>query len=159
MAYNDKELKRDVRNIPIPQYWDEDANDYAPLDNGMNIKEAQVMIPTEQQAAYSKTVVAYGPSPIPANTYVTGSGYIDCDGFRTIAVSVNMTGGTGMNFTIDWSHDGTSYFANPQAVAYDGSSQAAAAEMPVLARYARIGIKNKDASNVKTTTAYFMLKV
>ena len=130
-------------------------------DGAANVQLAgsDVQVPTQMQGRLMKTVLAFNSSPIPANTYQTGGFYVDCDGFDKIIAGVSMTNGTGMNFTIDWSHDGVSYFANPAALLYDGSSQAAIAETPVLARYARIGIKNKDATNPKTTIGYFVLKV
>jgi hypothetical protein len=130
-------------------------------DGAANVQVAgsDVMIPTQLQGKVFKTVLAFTSAPIAANTYVTGANYIDCDGYDKVSVSVNMTSGTGMHFTIDWSHDGVAYFANPSGLIYDGSSQAAAVEAPVLARYARIGIKNKDATNPKTTVGYFLLKL
>lgn len=142
MAYNDKELKRDVRNIPIPQYWDEDANDYAPLDNGMNIKEAQVMLPFEKQATYIDTKQTHTGVTIAASGYSDGA-WLPVNGAESIKLIISVDSSFTYTAVIQWSFDGSTFSGEEPVTLLNGNkSKNASGRIDVAAPYFRVSLTN-----------------
>jgi hypothetical protein len=121
----------------------------------VNIESADVMLPVEIQGRFTKTVQTHTAVSIGANATSNGA-IVSCDGFDKINASVVMTSGTGMSLWLDWSFDGSTFFGGTPLSTT--SSVQASVEFPVQAPYFRLGIKNNDATNPKTTSAYVYLK-
>jgi len=136
-------------------YKEQNGNSYKRISIG----DSEIMQPVEIQNRYTKTIQLQNAVVIAASGVVNG-GWNSCDGFDKLGVTVNMNAGTGMQITIDWSFDGTTLFASSSDVQpnYDGNASKVGFETPVIAPYFRATIKNKDATNSKTTSSYGYLK-
>jgi hypothetical protein len=126
--------------------------------HGSHIEGSDIMQPMEIQGSLTQTVQTHNAQAISANSW-SSSPYMEATGFNKIAVTASMVGGTGMSVVVDFSHDGVNYFAGITVYDSTGSSFAPTVDVPISAKYFRVGIKNKDATNAKTTSAYAFLKV
>lgn len=155
MPVQDKYLKRDKAQIPVPQYFDNDLDDFVPLDNGMYIKEAQVMIPIEMQAKYAETRQIHTNQTVNLSGTNT-SAYQDLTGYTDIAVT--MTNSASATCTVDllWSHDGTTAVAT-ETVLPSGARQNGYATTKRKARYVAIKLTNGDSNAAKTMNSWLDL--
>lgn len=147
MPYNTKYLKRDASNIPIPQYFDADADDFMPLDNGMNIKEAQVQVPVERQGVLYRSLALQSNTVIGAAANNTTTSWQDTDGANTISANVRSDSNSGkFTVTVIWSDDQSTVIGAeqilPSAVAV--WSNARSSETGVKAKYFKFIIVNDD---------------
>jgi hypothetical protein len=126
--------------------------------HGSHIEGSDIMQPVEIQGSLGQAIQTHNALSIPAGGW-SSSPYMEATGFNKICVTANMAGGTGMTAVVDFSHDGVNYFSGLTVYDSTGNSFAPSTEVPISAKYFRIGIKNKDASNAKTTSAYAYLKV
>jgi hypothetical protein len=145
--------------MPIPQHMKADGTMVATGENNPMPIMTLGMLPIQFQETLRtiSTIQMHNSVNIPANTW-NSSGFIDTTGFDKVCLSVNMTSGTGMTVNIDFSHDGSTFFANPAGIFFDGAASYCAFECPLMARYIRVAIKNKDATNAKTTSSFVYLK-
>jgi hypothetical protein len=128
------------------------------LTHGAIMESSDIQLPVEIQGSMSQTIQTHNALSIPANSW-SSSSYIEATGFSKICVTANMASGTGMSVVVDFSHDGVNYFSGVTIYDSTGATFAPSTEIPISAKYFRVGIKNKDASNAKTTSAYAFLKV
>jgi hypothetical protein len=120
------------------------------------------ILPMEVQARYATTIQTHSGVSILPNTWNNGAwvdSYVDGAPLTYLGISINMTSGTGMTLVVGFSHDGVNYFSETDSI-YDGTSAllATKTDIELPARYFRFQIKNKDATNPKTTTVYAQLK-
>lgn len=120
-----------------------------------SLEDAEIMLPVDVQNHHQELIQTHNAVSI-ALSGTSASSYTEVRGFDKIGINVNMTSGTGMSVYVDFSYDGVNYIST--ITAYDGTANNVAVEVPVTAPFARINIKNKDASSAKTTTAYIYLK-
>lgn len=119
------------------------------------------VLPMEIQRRLATTVQVIDALAVGANAWSSNTAFFDVDGWDKAGVTVSMTGGTGMIVAVDYSHDGTTYFASAPSsdtFLYDGSANNISSEISVLARFIRISVKNKDGVNPKTVSAYIYPK-
>jgi hypothetical protein len=155
MPVNTKHLKRDAAQIPVPQYFDTDLDDFVPLDNGMYIKEAQVMIPTEQQSKYAETRQTH------TNQTVNMSGtntcpYQDLSGYTDLAVTFTNSATATCTVDLLWSHDGTTAVATETILA-SGSRQNGYGTTKRKARFVAVKLTNGDSAAAKTMNSWLDL--
>jgi hypothetical protein len=127
------------------------------LTHGAIMEGSEIQQPVEIQGRLAQTIQTHNALSIGANAW-SSSAYLDGAGFSTICVTASMASGTGMSVVIDFSHDGVNYFSGVTIYDSTGATFAPSTEIPLSARYFRVGIKNKDATNAKTTSAYAYLK-
>lgn len=127
------------------------------LTHGAIMEGSDVQLPVEIQGRATQTIQSHNAVSIPANGW-NSSSWFDVSAYDKVAVSANMTSGTGMTLNVDFSHDGVNFFANSYSIFYDGTQPSPAFEIPVMSKFVRVSIKNKDATNAKTTSAYLFLK-
>jgi len=128
------------------------------LTHGAIIEGSDVMQPIEIQGSLTQTIQTHNALSIGANAW-SSSSWIDATGFSKICATASMVSGTGMTIVVDFSHDGVNYFSGVTVYDSTGNSFAPSTDMPISAKYVRVGVKNKDATNAKTTSAYAFLKV
>jgi len=127
------------------------------LTHGAIMEGSDVQLPIEIQGRVAQTIQTHNAVSIGANAW-SSSAYLDGSGFSTICVTANMASGTGMSVVVDFSHDGVNYFSGVTVYDSTANTFAPSVEIPLSARYFRVGVKNKDATNAKTTSAYAYLK-
>jgi hypothetical protein len=157
MPYNTKNLKRDASNIPIPQYFDADADDFQPLDNGMNIKEAQVMIPTEQQAKYAETRQIHTNQTVNLSGTNT-SAYQDLTNYTDLAITFTNSASATCTVDLLWSHDGAAAVAT-ETVLPSAARQNGYATTKRKARYVAVKLTNGDSTAAKTMNSWLDLQI
>jgi hypothetical protein len=116
---------------------------------------SDIQMPVEIQSRFTKTVQTHNAVSIAGNG-TSNSSIVSCDGFDKVSVSAVMTSGTGMSIWLDWSFDGSTFFGGTPLSTT--SSTQASVEFTVQAPYLRVGIKNNDATNPKTTSAFAYFK-
>lgn len=132
-----------------------DALQYA---RNIKVVGSDVMQPVELQGSLSQTVQTHNAVSIPANGW-SSSGWMDATGFSKVSATASMVSGTGMTVVVDFSHDGINYFSGVTVYDSTGTTFAPSTDMPIAAKFVRVGVKNKDATNAKTTSAYAFFKV
>jgi hypothetical protein len=94
-----------------------------------------------------------------SNGSSSGTGtWIDCDGFRELAVTFLNDAATSSLGDVRWSNDGSTYQAVDSAVIPSNTNQRKAASIPVKARYAILNLTNGDVA-AHTMSAWLYLKV
>lgn len=160
MPVNTKNLKRDAAQIPVPQYFDSDLDDFVPLDNGMFIKEAQVQLPIERQG------ILYRPLPLQQGVIVTAgansatTSWQDTDGANSISVNVKGDSNAGkFTVTVVWSDDLSNIIGAEQLLASGVAiwDKSRAGDTTIKAKYFKVIIVNDDTVT-HTFSAYAGLK-
>lgn len=157
MPVQDKYLKRDKAQIPVPQYFDNDLDDFVPLDNGMYIKEAQVMIPTEQQAKYAETRQTHTGVSVLATTGTNTSSYQDISGFTEVVLTFVNSAQAACQVDLLWSHDGTTPVTTETALASTARTSGLY-RTKRAARYVAVKLSNTDGT-ARTMSSWLDLTV
>jgi hypothetical protein len=149
MPVNTKNLKRDAAQIPVPQYFDSDLDDFVPLDNGMYIKEAQVMLPIERQG------ILYRPLTLQQGVIVgtlannATTSWQDTDGANSISVNVKSDSNTGkFTVTVVWSDDLSNIIGAEQVLASGVAvwDKSRASDTTIKAKYFKVIVINDDTA-------------
>jgi hypothetical protein len=144
----------------LPQHADENGNYVATGDNApmpVKVQFVKGMVPVQFQETLRTQlpIVTHASVIIGANAQNV-SGWLDVRGYDKIAVNATMTSGTGMTIKIETSFDNSTYFS--EKTLYDGSANAYVDTVDVPAPFIRLLVKNKDATNPKTTNASVFAK-
>jgi len=143
--------------MPIPQHMKADGTMVATGENNPMPIMTLGMLPIQfQETLRSQLPIATHTGVIiGANAWNTGT-WIDVRGYDKVGLNVSMTAGTGMTIKIETSFDNSSYFS--EKTVYDGTALTFADCIDIPAPYIRVTIKNKDATNPKTTNAQIFAK-
>lgn len=161
-----RETNPEQGRIPalVPQHLNTD-NNYVATGEGnplpVLIKLVKGMLPVQFQETLRTQLPVQTHTAVPITSGQWGTGqWIELTGYDKLALTVNMALGVGMTITVDFSHDGTTYFTGIDI--YDGTAlkYSSPSDIPVIAKYGRLAVKNKDttANATKTTNAYMYLK-
>lgn len=148
----------------LPQH-ENAAGDYVatgennPLPVLLQLVKGMLPVQFQETLRTQKTEQTHTTAPISSGQWNTGQ-WVNLEGFDKLGITVNMGSGVGMTITVDFSHDGTTYFTGLDI--YDGTLAKFTSQndIPVVAKYGRLAIKNKDATAgaSKTTNAYLYAK-
>ncbi|MDR7207591.1 hypothetical protein [Priestia megaterium] len=132
-----------------------DALQYA---RNIKIVGSDVMQPVEIQGRISQVVQAQNAVSVAANTW-NNSSFIDCAGFDTITVNVVVDNISANAFVeCGWSTDGVNIHGKSLLSSGMGAALQGTYVVPTGLRYARIQIKNQDATNARTVSALVNMK-
>jgi hypothetical protein len=124
---------------------------------GVDVKASQIIVPTDVQSRYSKTIQTHSGTVVAPSGWNQGP-WIDCDGFDKLAFNFKNDGTTSSDIYIDWSTDGTNAGqAGVDAVVTGNTQQYRSGIVDIKLRYARIALKNNDAAP-HTMSAWAFLK-
>ncbi|MGF9741587.1 hypothetical protein ABEX38_29910 [Priestia megaterium] len=128
------------------------------INRDTHITGSDIMQPVEIQGRLSQVVQAQNAVSVPANNW-NNSSFIDCAGFDSITVNVVVDNISANAFVeCGWSNDGVNIhgktlLSSGMSAALQGTFVA-----PVGLRYARVQIKNQDATNARTVSALVNMK-
>lgn len=137
-------------------------NDPLPIE----VTGSNLIQPVDVQGRLTQLIQTQAGVTILPNAFNYGSwidSHVDGSPLTYLGVTASMTSGTGMAVVVDYSHDNGSTVMGSHTL-YDSTLSLFATgskdypEIQLPARYFRIAVKNKDASNPKTTSANAYLK-
>jgi hypothetical protein len=143
--------------MPIPQHMKADGTMVATGENNPLPIMTLGMLPIQfQETLRTQLPTITHQSVIIGANAQNVSGWIDVRGYDKLAVNTTMTGGTGMTVKVETSFDNSTYFS--EKTLYDGTANAYVDTIDVPAPFVRLLVKNKDATNPKTTNASIFAK-
>lgn len=108
---------------------------------------SDVMIPTEKQATYAKTVQTHNAVTVANATWNTQSSWQDAEGFDQIAVTLLSDNSASNSMILKWSHDGVAE-QGEETVIVAGTGQRKASQTGVKARYFKVSVNNGHTAPV-----------
>jgi hypothetical protein len=128
------------------------------LTHGAIMEGSEIQLPVEIQGHVSQVVQAHNAVSVPSNNW-NNSAFIDCAGFDSITVNVVVDNISANAFIeVGWSNDGVN--VHGKTLLSSGMSGALQGTFvaPVGLRYARVQIKNQDATNARTVSSLLNMK-
>jgi hypothetical protein len=121
------------------------------------ITDSDAILPMGVEYRKQKMIPAHSSTNVLPNAWNTISGWIDTDGFESIAVTLKNDAATLAKANIDWSHD-QSVTAGSEQVIAPASNFSLAGAVPTKARYAKISIQNQDGAAAHVFFSWAYLK-
>jgi hypothetical protein len=122
-----------------------------------NITGSEVMQPVDIQSRYQQTIQSHAGVMVAPNVWSSMTGWIDTNGFDSIALTVKNDAATNAKGNIDWSHDAANTHGS-DIVIPTSANFTLAGSVPTKARYAKVVIQNQDAAASHTLSAWAYLK-
>lgn len=128
------------------------------IEDDVNTKavDSEIQQPVEMQSRYQDTVTALNAVSIGA-TSSSLSTYFPCEGYDTLAVTLQNSAATSSTVKVRWSHDGLADNGEETVLAAGSDQLRAGAPVKVKAKLARLEVTNGDGS-ARTISAWAFLQ-
>jgi hypothetical protein len=123
---------------------------------GVNVKQADAIVPVDIQNRLASTIQTQsGVSIAPSGSNLLAN-FIDCDGFDKVAGTLMNDAATNNSLNLKWSNDGTNFHGDELILA-SAAVQKRPFETGVKARYLKVEALNGDVA-AHTMSAWVYLK-
>jgi hypothetical protein len=130
---------------------------------GVNVKQADAIIPVDIQNKLAQTIQTHSGSVVAPNGGSASGSYIDCDGWDNVVVHLNASlSATGdSEIRLLWSNDGST-MTTYQVVQFEDvvtHDKKVSKDYKIKMRYLSIQVRNLNAASANTMSAWAYFKM